>query len=75
MMEEAVRTSETLVNFNVTTQHYIPEDSKLQIYIYIIGKCCLVGDHLLMRDFGLYGIVILNVHIVTVMQLRDFGPY
>jgi hypothetical protein len=29
LMEEAVRTSETSVNFNVTTRHYIPEDSKL----------------------------------------------
>jgi hypothetical protein len=29
-MMEAVRTSETLVNFNVTTWRYIPEDSKLQ---------------------------------------------
>jgi hypothetical protein len=28
-MMEAVRTSETSVNFNVTTRHYIPEDSKL----------------------------------------------
>jgi hypothetical protein len=26
---EAVRTSETSVNFNVTTRRYIPEDSKL----------------------------------------------
>jgi hypothetical protein len=25
---QAVRTSETLVNFNVTTRRYIPEDSK-----------------------------------------------
>jgi hypothetical protein len=29
--KEAVRTSETSVNFNVTTRRYIPEDSKLQI--------------------------------------------
>jgi hypothetical protein len=29
MMMEAVRTSETSVNFNVTTWRYIPEDSKL----------------------------------------------
>jgi hypothetical protein len=29
VMMEAVRTSETTVNFNVTTQRYIPEDSKL----------------------------------------------
>jgi hypothetical protein len=29
LMMEAVRTSETSVNFNVTTLHYIPEDSKL----------------------------------------------
>jgi hypothetical protein len=30
MMMEAVRTSETPVNFNVTTRRYIPENSKLQ---------------------------------------------
>jgi hypothetical protein len=29
-MMEAVCTSETLFNFNITTQCYIPEDSKLQ---------------------------------------------
>jgi hypothetical protein len=29
LMMEAVLTSETSVNFNVTTQHYIPEDSKV----------------------------------------------
>jgi hypothetical protein len=30
-MMEAVGTSETSVNFNVTTRRYIPEGSKLQI--------------------------------------------
>jgi hypothetical protein len=30
-MMEAVRTYETLVNINVTTWRYIPEDSKLHI--------------------------------------------
>jgi hypothetical protein len=30
MMMEAVCTSETSVNFNVTTQRYSPEESKLQ---------------------------------------------
>jgi hypothetical protein len=34
MMMEAVRTSETSANFNVTTWRYIPEDSKLNI------RCC-----------------------------------
>jgi hypothetical protein len=29
LMMEAVRTSETSVNFNVTTRLYIPEDPKL----------------------------------------------
>jgi hypothetical protein len=29
LMMEALRTSETSVNFNVITRHYIPEDSKL----------------------------------------------
>jgi hypothetical protein len=31
VMMEAARTSETSVNFNVATRHYIPEDSKLHI--------------------------------------------
>jgi hypothetical protein len=30
-MMEAVRTSETSVNINLTTWRYIPEDSKLQL--------------------------------------------
>jgi hypothetical protein len=29
LMMEAVRTSETLVNFNMTTRRYIPEDSNV----------------------------------------------
>jgi hypothetical protein len=29
LMMKAVRTSETSVNINLTTRHYIPEDSKL----------------------------------------------
>jgi hypothetical protein len=33
-MMKAVRTSETPVNFNVTTRRYIPEDSKLR------SLCC-----------------------------------
>jgi hypothetical protein len=37
LMMEAVRTSETLVNFNVTTRRYIPEDSKLQIIFHFTG--------------------------------------
>jgi hypothetical protein len=32
LMMEAVRTSETSVNFNVATRRYIPEDSKLQSF-------------------------------------------
>jgi hypothetical protein len=30
-MMEAVRTSETSVNFNLTTRRYIPKDSKLHM--------------------------------------------
>jgi hypothetical protein len=33
LMMEAVRTSETSVNLNATTRHYIPEDFKIQIEI------------------------------------------
>jgi hypothetical protein len=32
LMMEAVRTSETSVNFNVATRLYIPEDSKLHTH-------------------------------------------
>jgi hypothetical protein len=41
---EAVRTSETSVNFNMTTWRYIPEDSKLPISIlfYIGTYSCIV---------------------------------
>jgi hypothetical protein len=35
LMMETVRTSETSVNFNVTTRRYIPGDSKLEIKIRI----------------------------------------
>jgi hypothetical protein len=31
LMMEVVRTSETSLNFNVTTRRYIPEDSKLYL--------------------------------------------
>jgi hypothetical protein len=37
----------------------------------------MVGDHLLLRDFGPYGIF-MNVCVITVAMvilLRDFGPY
>jgi hypothetical protein len=37
-MMEAVRTSETSVNFNVTTWRYIPEDSKLQVQYILFGR-------------------------------------
>jgi hypothetical protein len=30
-MMEAVRTSETSLNFNVTTRRYIPEESKMDV--------------------------------------------
>jgi hypothetical protein len=36
-MIEAVRTSETSVNFNVTTWRYIPEDSKLHDVLLVSG--------------------------------------
>jgi hypothetical protein len=35
LMMEAVRTSETSVNFNETTRRYIPEDSKLHFGSYL----------------------------------------
>jgi hypothetical protein len=38
-MMEAVRTSETSVNFNVTTRRYIPEESKLHFnFVYLKYK-------------------------------------
>jgi hypothetical protein len=38
LMMEAVRTSETSVNFNVATRRYIPEDSKLQSFLQIYHR-------------------------------------
>jgi hypothetical protein len=35
LVMEAVRSSETSVSFNVTTRRYIPEDSKLQMLLYL----------------------------------------
>jgi hypothetical protein len=39
----------------------------------------LDGDHLLLRDFGPNGIIVMNVCVVVtvsiVMLLRDLGPY
>jgi hypothetical protein len=39
----------------------------------------LVGDHLLLQDFGPYVIIFMNACAVTtvtmIMLLRDFGPY
>jgi hypothetical protein len=39
----------------------------------------LVGDHLLLKDFGPYGIILMNLCFVVtvemVMLLRDFGTY
>jgi hypothetical protein len=51
-MMEAVRTSETQVNFNVTTRHYIPEDSNTsysppwepEISHFILFACSLFND-------------------------------
>jgi hypothetical protein len=44
LMMQAVCTSETSVNFNVTTWHYIPEDPKLKksimIFKYSVKKQC-----------------------------------
>jgi hypothetical protein len=43
------------------------------------NKQVLVGDNLLLRDFGPYRIIFMNVPVVTtvamVILLRDFGPY
>jgi hypothetical protein len=44
----------------------------------IVGKCLLVGNHLLLRNFGHYGIIFMNTRFVTVavvMMLRDLGLY
>jgi hypothetical protein len=40
----------------------------------ILSLCWLVGDHLLLKYFGPCGIF-MNVTVVMLMLLRDFGPY
>jgi hypothetical protein len=46
--------------------------------IYRPNRQVLVGEHLLLRDFGPYGIIFMNVCVVitvaTVLLLRGFGP-
>jgi hypothetical protein len=47
-------------------------------YLSFIFKCWLIGDHLLLRNFGLCGIIFMNVYIITVAMLillTEFGPY
>jgi hypothetical protein len=39
LMMEAVHTSETSVNFNVTTRRYIPEDPKLYYNKFLTSGC------------------------------------
>jgi uncharacterized YccA/Bax inhibitor family protein len=55
----------------------------LDIKIYLYNKLCWLlawlVDYLLLRDFGPYGIIFMNVCVVItvaiVMLLRDFGTY
>jgi hypothetical protein len=39
----------------------------------------VVGDHLLLSDFGPFGIIFMNMRVVitvaVVILLQDFGPY
>jgi hypothetical protein len=48
-------------------------------HVFIISRCWLVGDHLLLKDFNPYGIIFMNVRVVItfamVMLLRDSGLY
>jgi uncharacterized YccA/Bax inhibitor family protein len=57
--------------------------ARCAISVFMISKCRLAawldGDHLLLRDFGPYGIIFMNVRFVIavamVILLWDFGPY
>jgi hypothetical protein len=66
-MMEAVRTSETSVD-NHSTRQYNPEDSSEQVI-----------DRLLLRGFGPYGMIFMNVRVfisvAMMMLLRNFGPH
>jgi hypothetical protein len=44
LMMEAVHTSETSINFNMTTQRYIPEDSELHTHCHDNLKCYKNGE-------------------------------
>jgi hypothetical protein len=43
-MMEAASTSETSVNFNVTTRRYIPEDTKLRALSWLVGISGVQAD-------------------------------
>jgi uncharacterized YccA/Bax inhibitor family protein len=59
----------------------IEQNCRIYASVYIIGKCWLVawlvGDHLLLRDFGPYGIIFTNMCVVItvamVILLRDLS--
>jgi hypothetical protein len=57
-MMEAVRTSESSVNFNVTIWGYIPDDSKLNNFVFQIFPFfflkCLLGSRLTSLELSLF---------------------
>jgi hypothetical protein len=61
-------------DFGISPQAVINYTKHLQVLV-----AWLIGDHLLLRDLGPYGIIFMNVHVVItvamVMLLRDCGPY
>jgi hypothetical protein len=79
-MMEAVRTSETSVNFNVTTRRYIPEDSKLHGMKMLIGfirwrihpvvGCCEHFMHLLVTGLLAFKDTASSNSFVAVLMCR-----
>jgi hypothetical protein len=65
MMEEAVGTSETSVNLNVTTRSYIPEDSKLQIpcMLIVLRNCARRVCFLVLGFNGKTSLVLSGGHL------------
>jgi hypothetical protein len=63
VMMEAVRTSEALVNFNVTTWHYILEDSKLHT-----RHCENLKSHTKRSGFGISFLWVLGLGILVLQR-------
>jgi hypothetical protein len=70
LMMEVVRTSETSVNFNVTTRRYIPEDSKLLTVIILEEYFYELYSYVTVYVETLLGIIMEDLDVISQLFMR-----